>query len=290
MIHRQKSFSSNNGKLYLVATPIGNLEDMTFRAVRILAEVDYIYAEDTRVTKKLLSHFQITTPLRSYHMFNEQVKCDEIISFLQENKQIALVSDAGLPGISDPGYYVTKEAIEQLIDVIVIPGASAATTALVASGLVIEPYLYIGFLHAKQSKRIQSLVELKDRYETMIFYESIHRLKQSLEDMLSVFGNRSIALARELTKKHEEIIRCSISEVIPIVDELKGEFVVVVSGKSKLDDMSQFDHMTLLEHYTHYENQGLGEKDILKKIASDKGVSKSEIYKQYLTTKKKRDD
>jgi len=286
---RQKSFQTNTGKLYLVATPIGNLEDMTFRAVRILTEVNYVYAEDTRVTKILLSHFHIKTPLRSYHMYNEIEKCEEIIDLLKAGTNIAVVSDAGLPGISDPGYYIAKQAIDAMYDVIVIPGASAATTALLASGLVIEPYLYIGFLSSKKSKKNQELDELKDRHETIIIYESIHRLKTTLEAIFVRLGDRQIALARELTKKHEEIIRGSVSEIIQILDDLKGEFVLVISGKEKSADANQLNRLSLKEHYGHYLRLGLEEKEILKKIASDKSLSKSDVYKEYLTIKNKRD-
>lgn len=286
---RQKSYQTENGTLYLVATPIGNLEDMTFRAVRILSEVDYIYAEDTRVTKKLLSHFHITTALRSYHMFNENKKISEIIGLLKEGKRLALVTDAGLPGISDPGYLIAKEAIQEHLAVVVIPGASSATTALLSSGLVIEPYLFYGFLHSKQSKRRNELNQLKNNKETIVFYESIHRLKDTFCDMLDVLGDRSVALARELTKKHEEIIRGTISELIPLIDELKGEFVIVVSGSTITEEDLAFNELSFEDLVKHFQSLGLKEMDMMKKIASIKGVSKSEIYKEYIYKFKKKD-
>lgn len=286
---RQKSYQTENGTLYLVATPIGNLEDMTFRAVRILSEVDYIYAEDTRVTKKLLSHFHITTALRSYHMFNENEKISEIIGLLKEGKRLALVTDAGLPGISDPGYLIAKEAIQEHLAVVVVPGASAATTALLSSGLVIEPYLFYGFLHSKQSKRRNELNQLKNNKETIVFYESIHRLKDTFCDMLDVLGDRSVALARELTKKHEEIIRGTISELIPLIDELKGEFVIVVSGSTITEEDLAFNELSFEDLVKHFQSLGLKEMDMMKKIASIKGVSKSEIYKEYIYKFKKKD-
>lgn len=286
---RQKSYQTENGTLYLVATPIGNLEDMTFRAVRILSEVDYIYAEDTRVTKKLLSHFHITTALRSYHMFNENKKISEIIGLLKEGKRLALVTDAGLPGISDPGYLIAKEAIQEHLAVVVVPGASAATTALLSSGLVIEPYLFYGFLHSKQSKRRNELNQLKNNKETIVFYESIHRLKDTFCDMLDVLGDRSVALARELTKKHEEIIRGTISELIPLIDELKGEFVIVVSGSTITEEDLAFNELSFEDLVKHFQSLGLKEMDMMKKIASIKGVSKSEIYKEYIYKFKKKD-
>lgn len=286
---RQKSYQSENGTLYLVATPIGNLEDMTFRAVRILSEVDYIYAEDTRVTKKLLSHFNINTALRSYHMFNETEKTAEIIDLLKEGKQLALVTDAGLPGISDPGYLIAKDAIHEHLTVIVIPGASAATTALLTSGLVIEPYLFYGFLHSKQSKRRSELEQLKNNKETIVLYESIHRLKDTFSDMLDILGDRSVALARELTKKHEEIIRGTISQIIPIIEELKGEFVIVVSGSMVTQEDLEFGNRSFEDLVKHFQSLGLKEMDMMKKIASIKGVSKSEIYKEYIYKFKKKD-
>jgi 16S rRNA (cytidine1402-2'-O)-methyltransferase len=288
MITRQKSFATESGKLFLVATPIGNLDDMSFRAVKTLQEASVIYAEDTRVTKVLLSHFHITTPLRSHHAYNEDARCEEILAILLESKHVAIVSDAGMPGISDPGYLIAKEAIKEGFDVVCIPGPTAVVTAITVSGLPIEPYLYAGFLNTRSSKKEKELFLLKDRPETLCFYESVHRLVPTLSSMLKILGNRNIALCRELTKKHEEIIRGTIDDILPIAGDLKGEFVIVVEGASKTDP-KETSLMTLSEHIDHYRKQGFDEKEVLKKIASDKNVSKSDVYKEVLIWKGKKE-
>jgi len=288
MISRQKSFATDSGKLFLVGTPIGHFDDMSFRAVKTLQEASVIFAEDTRVTKVLLSHFHITTPLRSNHAFNEDVRCAEILGFLRESKHVAIVSDAGMPGISDPGYLIAKEAIKEGFDVVCIPGPTAVTTALAVSGLRIEPFLYAGFLNSRSSKREKELLLLKDRPETLCFYESVHRLGPTLSSMRKVLGNRMMALCRELTKKHEEIIRGPIDEVLPLVLDLKGEFVLVIEGASKTDS-EETRSLTLPQHMDLYRKQGFDEKEILKKIASDKNISKSEVYKEVLTMKGKKE-
>lgn len=197
----QKSNIDATPTLYLVPTPIGNFEDMTFRSVEVLKSVDLIYCEDTRVTKILLSHFNITTPLKSYHIFNENSRCEEILNNLKSGLNIALVSDAGLPCISDPGFLISKYVIENDYNVISLPGASASLTALIASGLPNEKFYFNGFLNSKQSQRIKQLNELIDKQETLIIYEAPHRIIETLKDIYQVFGNRNIVIARELTKK-----------------------------------------------------------------------------------------
>ena len=226
----QKSNFSSGPTLYLVPTPIGNFDDMTFRAVETLKSVDYVFAEDTRVTKVLLSHFKINTPLQSYHIFNEDTQADEILALLKNGHSIAMVSDAGMPSISDPGYLITKKAIESGINVIALPGASATLTALVGSGLPCENFTFVGFLNRRQTARIKELQSLADRPETLIFYEAPHRLVVTLADLLSVLGNRPAVIARELTKKFEEYVRGNLEDINVAALELKGEMVIIVKG------------------------------------------------------------
>ena len=202
----QKSNLDSISTLYLVPTPIGNFDDMTFRSVETLKTVDIIYCEDTRVTKVLLSHFNINTPLKSYHIFNENERLEEIVNNLSNGLNIALVSDAGLPCISDPGFLISKYVIEQGYNVISLPGASASLTALIASGLPNDKFYFNGFLNSKQSQRIKQLEQLIDKKETLIIYEAPHRIIETLQDIYKVFGNRNIVIARELTKKYEEYI------------------------------------------------------------------------------------
>ena len=226
----QKSNIDDVSTLFLVPTPIGNFDDMTFRSVETLKKVDIIYCEDTRVTKILLSHFDITTPLKSYHIFNETERLEEIVNNLKNGLNIALVSDAGLPCISDPGYLITKHVIENGYNVVSLPGASASLTALIASGLPNDKFYFNGFLNSKQSQRIKQLKELVDREETLIVYEAPHRIKETLQDIYEVFGNRNIVIARELTKKYEEYTRGSLEEIISNINELKGEIVLIIEG------------------------------------------------------------
>ena len=229
--------------LYLVPTPIGNFDDMTYRSVEVLKNVDIIYCEDTRVTKVLLSHFAINTPLKNYHIFNEEIKSDEILDLLKEGKNIALVSDAGLPCISDPGFYISKLAIDEGFNVISLPGASASLTALIASGLPNDKFYFNGFLNSKSSQRLKQLEGLVDKEETIIFYEAPHRIIETLNDIYKIFGNRNIVIARELTKKYEEYIRGTLEEIINEVKELKGEIVIIVEGcktKSNVLELKDF--------------------------------------------------
>lgn len=281
----QKSNSQNTSTLYLVATPIGNLSDMTFRAIDILKTVDYIFAEDTRVTKVLLSHFNIETTLKSYHSFNEAIKAEEIINLLSEGKNIALVSDAGMPGISDPGYLIAKLAIENKYNVISIPGANAALTALVASGLPSEKFYFYGFLKHKSSQKEKELELLINYKDTIIFYESPHRIKETISIMYKVFKNRNIVIAREITKKFEEYIRGSLEELINFDYEYKGEIVIILEGAKEEQNIIELNNLTIIEHFNYYIDNGNDQKEAMKLVAKDRKISKSEVYKQLINEK-----
>lgn len=273
------------GKLYLVATPIGNLEDITLRALRILKEVDLIAAEDTRHTLGLLNHFEISKPLISYYKQNEKTKSEILIQKLLEGKNIALVSDAGTPGISDPGEEIVKVAIENDIEIIPIPGAVAFVNALIASGLSSKEFVFIGFLSAQKKDKKEKLEEIKYETRTLILYEAPHKLKGTLESILEILGDRRIVLARELTKIHEEFIRDNVSNILLNIDDIKGEFVILIEGnsESKKDlELSDLNSKSLEEHYEYYEKQGFNKKDIIKKIAKDREVNKNEIYQYFL--------
>ncbi len=270
------------GTLYVVATPIGNLEDMTFRAIRILKEVDLIAAEDTRQTLKLLNHYEISKPLISMHRHNEEDKANNIISKLKNGENIAIVSDAGTPGISDPGEILIKEAIENNINVIPIPGACAMINALICSGLDTSSFVFIGFLPLNKKLRKEKLSEIEKMDKTCILYEAPHKLKNTLLDLKEVISNRQIVLAREITKIHEEFIRKDIDKLIEISDSLKGEFVIIIEGKEKVEEENELNKLSLDEHYKFYEKQGLSKKEIIKRIAKDRNVNKNEIYKEFI--------
>ena len=273
------------GKLYLVATPIGNLEDITLRALKVLKEVDLIAAEDTRHTLGLLNHFEISKPLISYYKETEKIKSPILIEKLFNGTNIALVSDAGTPGISDPGEEIVKEAIKAQIEVVPIPGACAFVNALIASGMNTKEFSFVGFLSSNKKEKKDKLEELKYETKTLIFYEAPHKLKNTLEMMLEVFRDRNIVLARELTKLHEEFIRGKISTVLEQIVDIKGEFVILVEGNSISKQQKQIldlNSLSLEEHYKYYEKDGLDKKDIIKKIAKDRNVSKKEIYQYFL--------
>ena len=276
----QKSYIDDGSALYLVPTPIGNYDDMTFRSVETLKNVDYIFCEDTRVTKVLLSHFNISTPLKNYHIFNEDVVSNEIIDLLKSGHNIALVSDAGLPCISDPGYLVAAHAIKEGIKVISLPGASASLTALIASGLSCEKFYFNGFLNSRQSQRIKELNNLKDKKETLIIYEAPHRIHETLKDMYSVFGDRKIVIARELTKHYEEYTRTTLSALQDVDLNLKGEMVLIVEGASLDSCILELNSLSIKNHFNHYIDEGLDEKEALKKVAKDRGVAKGDIYRE----------
>jgi 16S rRNA (cytidine1402-2'-O)-methyltransferase len=267
------------GKLYICATPIGNLEDITIRTLRILNEVDFIAAEDTRHTLKLLNHYEIKKPLTSYHQHNIKEKGPKLIEKIKAGQTMALVSDAGMPGISDPGEDLIKLAIEDDIEVIGLPGASAMLLGLVISGLSTEKFAFEGFLPTKKNERIRELEKVKEETRTLIFYESPHRIVESLEAMLLVLGNRKASLSRELTKKFEETIRGELSEIIEIASsrELKGEMVVVIEGYVKVEE--DIDIKAMLAALTA---DGMTKKDAVKKVVKETGASKNEVYAQSL--------
>ena len=274
-----------SGKLYLVATPIGNLEDITLRAIRVLKEVDLIAAEDTRNSLKLLNHFEIKKPLISYHRHNEDIRVDNLIEKLKQGENIAVISDAGTPGISDPGEVIAKEAINNGIEVIPIPGACAAINALIASGLDTTEFTFIGFLPLNKKLRKEKLDEIKNETKTCIIYEAPHKLKNTLQDLKDILENRKVVLAREITKIHEEFIRGNIDDIISKSENLKGEMIILVEGAKKQEEQCPLNNLSLEEHYEYYQKQGLDKKEIIKNIAKDRGVNKNEIYMNFVNKK-----
>ena len=274
-----------SGKLYICPTPIGNLEDMTYRTIRILNEVDLIAAEDTRHSIKLLNHFEISKPLTSYHEHNKDSKGGYLINKLLEGENIALISDAGMPGISDPGEDIIKQAIEHNIDIEVLPGATASITALVGSGLETAKFAFEGFLDRDKKVRRNQLEELKEERRTIIFYESPHRLKDTLKDMLKVLGNRRIAVNREITKKYQEIIREDIETVINIFNEkeVKGEFVLIVEGfKGEKTVQNSYEDLTEREYVITLMENGMDKKDAIKTVCKDRKLKKDVVDEQVL--------
>ena len=273
------------GKLYLIATPIGNLGDITYRAVKTLGEVDIIAAEDTRHSLKLLNYLGISKPMIIYHRHNEDTKTELLIKILKEDKDIGLITDAGTPGISDPGEEVVKEAIKENIEVISIPGACALINALIASGLNTKEFAFYGFLPLDKKLRNEKLEDIKNQNKTIIFYEAPHRLEKTLEEMLKTFGDIDIVIAKELTKIHEEFIRGNISDILPELQDIKGEYIILFEMHSKTKQEIEIENvnmMTLDEQYQYYVNLGLSKKDIIKKIAKNNKVPKDEIYKKFL--------
>ena len=271
------------GKLYIVATPIGNLEDITLRALKILKEIDLIAAEDTRQTLKLLNYYDIHKPLISYHRHNEDVKSDVLIEKLKQGNNIALVSDAGTPGICDPGEEIIRKAIENKIEVIPIPGACAMINALVASGIDTKEFIFLGFLPLNKKLRLQKLNEIENSDKTIILYEAPHKMEQTLKDLKQILNNRRIVLARELTKIHEEFIRKDINELIENIKNIKGEMILIIEGNlDKKEEENFLNKLTLEEHYEYYKNIGLTKKEIIKKIAKDRNLNKNEAYMNFL--------
>ena len=277
--------------MYIVPTPIGNLEDMTFRAVRILKEVDLIAAEDTRNTRKLLNHFDIENSLTSYHEHNKQSSGRHLLDKLLEGKNVALVSDAGTPAISDPGYELVRDAIKKGIPVISLPGANAALTALTASGICPQPFYFYGFLPRKKKEREEELQKLKIIRATLIFYEAPHRLKETLTALHSVFGNRDAVVSRELTKKFEEYIRGTLEELIEWSNdnEIRGEFCIIVEGADK-EDFNEgepfWKSFSVIDHVEYYIHQGDQPKVAIKKTARDRGMGKRDVYRIYHLTER----
>ncbi|OKZ57224.1 MAG: 16S rRNA (cytidine(1402)-2'-O)-methyltransferase [Clostridium sp. 26_21] len=274
------------GNLYIIATPIGNLEDITLRALRILKEVDLIAAEDTRQTLKLLNYYEINKPLISYHRHNEEIKSEILIEKLKKGENIALVSDAGTPGICDPGEEVIKKAICENIKIIPIPGACAMINALICSGISTKEFEFLGFLPLNKKLRKEKLEEIKNSNKTIILYEAPHKMKSTLEDLQKILKNRKIVLARELTKIHEEFIRKSIEDILKDIDNLKGEMILIIEGNTNNQKENKLNLLSLDEHYNYYEKMGLNKKEIIKQIAKDKNLNKNEIYMQFLNKKK----
>ncbi len=271
------------GKLYIVATPIGNLEDITLRALKILKEIDLIAAEDTRQTLKLLNYYDIHKPLISYHRHNEDVKSDVLIEKLKQGNNIALVSDAGTPGICDPGEEIIRKAIENKIEVIPIPGACAMINALVASGIDTKEFIFLGFLPLNKKLRLQKLNEIENSDKTIILYEAPHKMEQTLKDLKQILNNRRIVLAREITKIHEEFIRKDINELIENIENIKGEMILIIERNlDKKEEEKFLNKLTLEEHYEYYKNIGLTKKEIIKKIAKDRNLNKNEVYMNFL--------
>lgn len=280
----QQSYrSQDRGVLFLVPTPIGNLEDITYRALNTLKEVDIIAAEDTRQTKKLCNHFQISTKLVSYHEHNKENSGYKLIEEIKEGKNIALVSDAGMPAISDPGYDLVVSCINEQIAVIPLPGANAAIPALVASGLPTDNFFFYGFLHRQKKDKRKQLEEIKTIKSPIIFYESPHRLKETLQTLLDVFGDRKISVCRELTKKFEEFIRGTVSEVKDYydVEDPRGEYCLIVEGASyefPKEDNLWWSEITIIQHIEHYIALKLSSKDAIKQVAKDRNLQKREVY------------
>lgn len=276
------------GALYLVATPIGNLEDMTFRAVRILGEVDLIAAEDTRNSIKLLNHFEIKTPMTSYHEFNKYDKATELVGKMNSGVDIALITDAGTPGISDPGEELVRQAIDAGIRVIPVPGAAACVNALIMSGQPTRRFAFEAFLPRDKKERGKILEELKCETRTIVLYEAPHHLKDTIDELYKTLGNREISICRELTKKHEEMTKTTIENVANYLkdNEPRGEYVLVIHGIDReileKEQQDSFLSMTIEEHMALYESQGIDRKEAMKKVAKDRGVSKRDIYNALL--------
>ena len=274
----QQSFKNNKATLYLVATPIGNLNEMTPRAINILQSVDIIAAEDTRNSSKLCQHFEIDTPLIAYHDFNEEKASEKLINALESSKDIALISDAGYPLISDPGHDIVNKALEYGFNVVPISGSSAFINALVASGIVAHPFAFMGFLESKETALKKQLEEDKKLPLTLIYYVSVHKLEKSLKIMYDIFGNRQICLAREITKKHEEFIRGNILDVMQEVETLKGEFVLVIDkGKQETEITTE----ALVEAVHQLVTEGTKKSQAIAHIAKENNVSKNELYDAY---------
>lgn len=273
----QKSYDGSP-TLYIVPTPIGNLEDITIRALNILKEVDVIFAEDTRTTKQLLNHFNINNKLISSHLYNENQNEEKEIDYLKSGKNIAIVSDRGTPVISDPGFILVKNAIENGYNVVCLPGPTAIIPAIVMSGLSGGPFTFYGFLNSKESKRKKELESLKTHPYPIAFYEAPHRLIKTLNNIYEIFGNRKIAIVREISKKYEEVIRDNVENILKTVENLKGEIVIVVEGNQ---ETKTFDNLSIQEHVDLYIEDGLTPNEAIKKVAKERNVPKSEIYNQY---------
>ena len=280
---KQKSYN-NTPSLYIVPTPIGNLEDITLRALNVLKEVDVIFAEDTRTTNILLKHFDIKQKLLSSHLYNEDRMTDKEIEYLKQGKNIAIVSDAGTPVISDPGYILVNNAIKEGYNVICLPGPTAIIPAVVMSGLAGGPFTFYGFLNSKESKRKKELEILKNNKYPIVFYEAPHRLNKTLNNILEIFGNRKISIVREISKKYEEVIRDNVENIIKTVENIKGEIVIVVEGNTEI---KTYDNLSIIDHINLYIEDGLIPKEAIKKVAKERNIPKSEVYNEYIIINRK---
>lgn len=273
----QKSYD-NSPCLYLIPTPIGNMEDITIRTINILSTVEVIFSEDTRVTGLLLNHLGIKKKMIANHKYNEVKNGEKLISYLSTGKSVGLVSDRGTPVISDPGFDLSKVAIENGYNVVALPGPTAFVCALITSGLDASSFSFIGFLDSKKSSRMKQMEFYKNRKETLIFYESPHRIKETMEDFLNVMGNRGCSISREITKKFEEVYRGKISDVILEISNIRGEIVIVIEGDKSVIDYSKIE---IVEHVNSYIHKGLSLKESIKQVAKDRGVIKNDIYMHY---------
>ena len=279
---------NNSGTLYLCATPIGNLEDMTFRAVRVLKEADLIAAEDTRNSIRLLNHFDIHTPMTSYHEYNRIEKGRHLVSLLLEGKNIALITDAGTPGISDPGEDLVRMCRDAGIPVTSVPGACACVNALIISGRPTRRFCFEAFLPADKKDRRRVLQEIQEETRTTVIYEAPHRLRKTLQELLEVLGDRRLSICRELTKKFETVMETTLEDAVRFYGEQepRGEYVLVLEGRTHAsideEERSRFENMSVQEHVEMYEEQGLNRKDAMKQAAKDRGVSKRDIYRSLL--------
>ncbi len=273
--------NSYDGKptLYLVPTPIGNLEDMTFRSIEVLKSVDVIFSEDTRVTLVLLNHFDIKKKLISLHDHNEDMVKDKVLSYLKDNKNVAIVTDRGTPIVSDPGYKTVKYVSDNGYNVVGLPGACAFVPAFIVSGLPSEHFLFYGFLNSKDSKMREELNNLKNFENTIIFYEAPHRLIKCLQAILDVFGDRYVSISKEISKLHESVFRGNISDAIKSFDVVKGEYVIVIDGFKRNSD--DYSNLSVVEHVNMYVKSGLYVMDAIKMVAKERNIPKSEIYKEY---------
>lgn len=279
----QKSFVNDDAKLYLVATPIGNLSDITFRALEILNSVDYIACEDTRVTLKLLNHYEIKKPLISYHEHNKYETGIHILKKLQDGESIALVSDAGTPCISDPGHEIVRLAIDHGIDVVPIPGASAVISALITSGIAPQPFTFLGFLDHKKSARRKQLEALKYHPYTMVFYESPHRFRETIQLMSELYGERTVAICREITKKYEEVYRGLLNDVNAYYEQIKGEIVIVLESTTHPQILNNsLLEMNLPDHVDFYiAEYGMTKNDAIRQVADERNLAKRIVYNEY---------
>ncbi len=265
--------------LYLVPTPIGNLEDMTYRSINILNTVEVIFSEDTRVTLQLLNHFNIKKKLIALHDHNEDSEKEKVLEYLENGKSVAIVTDRGTPIISDPGYKTVKYVTDNGYNVVGLPGANAFVPALITSGIEPSPFMFYGFLNSKDSKRKTELENLKFCKYTIIFYEAPHRIKKTMEEILDIFGDRQVSLSREISKKFESIYRGNISDLLPTLDNIKGEFVIVVSPHK--EDNSNNNELSVIDNVKLYIENGMEVMDAIKRVAKERNIPKNEIYREY---------